>query len=90
MSEVIINSKEFFPLVPAQPYVPAIEPCEEYPEGVPAQEATIEYPAHWNVDAIVDTPSGTRTGVQYVELGEDATDEDITNYLLALYPRPAE
>lgn len=94
MSEVTIRSKTFYPAIPARPEVPAIEPCDDYPEGVPYEPAKPEIPCYWMVDAIVDTPSGTRSGTDCVPLGEDATDDDIIAFLLGAYnltvPAPPE
>lgn len=85
MPSVTINSKTFFPTVPEIPYIPAIEPCEEYPDGVPAQEHREELPAHWIVDCVTVMELSTHSGCESLPLGEDATDEDLINFLLGLY-----
>jgi hypothetical protein len=42
------------------------------------------------VEAVVQTPTGTRSGCHLVELPETATDEEIKDYLLAAYGVPPE
>lgn len=39
----------------------------------------------WNVDCAVDTDTGTRAGLHYVDLPEEATDDDIKAAIIAQY-----
>ena len=43
------------------------------------------FQGYWHVDCSVTLPSGTRTGLHSVELGESATDAEIEAAILALY-----
>lgn len=44
----------------------------------------------FEADAEVDLPSGQRSGVQFVELPQTATEEEVKNGILALYGAPLE
>lgn len=44
-----------------------------------------QFQGYWHVHCSVNLPSGTRTGVHSVELGEAATDAEIEAAILALY-----
>lgn len=82
---VTIQAKEFFPHADMIPGTPLIEPCEEYPYGVPEVPDIAEVIEHWQVDCIVENATGTRVGREWVSLGADATDEDIMAYIEAAY-----
>ncbi len=39
----------------------------------------------WSVECRVELKTGTRSGLEYVSLGEDVTDEDLTTAILKAY-----